>query len=419
MNSPSFTNRPAAAILVFGLVHYGLCAHNITCIGGIYGYLPEPRHPCSVYSLTDSDQDIVFLRNNYTHPDEITEMHFGIYRFRGTLNLVEQIPGHIFTALPNIQIFTMTTNLTELRPQDFDGAINLTELRLSDNNIKKIRANVFSASSLPKLFDLHLQRNEISEIEDNSFYGLNKLRILELAENRLNVIHRLTFAGLEKLWNLDLSKNVIETIENGAFDLPELDLLRMLGNKLKLLSDNTFQQSPVLRWLDLSDNQLEHIGQSLYRVRKAETIRLSKNHIQDVDLVIFAKMPKLKELTLSENGLTFATTNVDEEEVVGSKSRLYLIEIEGNNFTDANELLKLRIFPRIRRLALGRNLFSDLEIAGYETLKDMLPSLRILYLRDLQNIDCDKIALIARKLKSKGVKVEHDCSVYGCKYSRD
>lgn len=71
-----------------------------------------------------------------------------------------------------------------------------------------------------KLTQLRLQQNEISEIEDNSFYGWSNLRCLNLAENQWKVIRRLTFAGLPALDTLILSDNEIERIEGGAFDFP-------------------------------------------------------------------------------------------------------------------------------------------------------------------------------------------------------
>lgn len=179
---------------------------------------------------------------------------------------------------------------------------------------------------------------------------------------------------------------------------------------MKQLSDDIFEHTPKLSWIKLAGNRLEHIGQSLYRLPKANRIELDKcsDRIEDIDLVGFAKMPKLERLSLARTGFTFELTKVDVDGHEWNSSLNYL-DIESNNLTDANELSKLRIFPHLEVLNLGGNLFSDLNIEGNETLKDVLPSLKLIYIRQSVNINCDRIAIIAQQWKSNDIDSINDC----------
>lgn len=353
--------------------------------------------------------DIYQFRENYTKPDDST-----------TLNFVSgsRIPSNIFKAFPNTGRFTMFPNVTDLYSEDFIGAINLIELRLEKNKIKVIRADVFTTGKsvvengetvfpLHKLIELHLQQNEISTIEDNSFYDLINLKIIDLSQNQLKVINRLTLAGLPALEELNLRKNQIESIADGALNFPHLDTLNLSRNKLKRLSDDIFQQLPVVGWIYLSNNELEHIGQSLYKLPEVKRIRLNHNCIEDLDLAAFAKMSKLNVLSVQSNGFMFGTTEIGYENAWNST--LTYLEIDYNKLSYVNDLRKLRIFPHLETLALNGNWFSDLEIKGYGTLKDILPSLRSLYIRNLVSIDCSRMASFVRKLEAQSVEVTHDC----------
>lgn len=296
----------------------------------------------------------------------------------------------------------MTTNLRELDSDSFTNAMSLNSLHLIRNKLKIVRRNVFSTqSSLHALRTLSLSRNEISEIEPYSFQGLNRLFELNLQNNRLKMIRRHTFVGLPSLGILDLQDNEIETIEDEAFDLPALELLYLGKNKLRRLSDAVFDRMPLLT-IKLNNNELEHIGRSLYGSPTITFISLEGNRIQDIDLVAFAKMSSLKLLTLTHSGFKFATTRIVDGEQWNSA--LERLEIADNNLTDPMELNKLQLFPKLKVLNLNGNAYTNLEIGGNRTLKDVLPSLETVSLLRLR-INSDNLLTIRQQLKTDHVFV--------------
>lgn len=211
---------------------------------------------------------------NYVHPNEIEILsETSSY----TINEVNFIPTEIFTMFPNLKSFTMTKHRTlrEFATGDFLNAINLTTVDLGRNKLQKIECGVFSPFAeltesifqraetqkisngdilypLHKLEYLYLPNNEISRIEPNAFSGLKHLKLLSLNSNELTGIRRRTFDGLSAIEFLYLCCNQIETIENGALDLPSLTWLHLGENKLKRFSNVVFDRLPKLEFLSLN-----------------------------------------------------------------------------------------------------------------------------------------------------------------------
>lgn len=349
------------------------------------------------FPLVNSTQENVQFRVEYADPSQIEEVRF--------VTTVDYVPKQILTTFPNLHILYMdSTGLEELNPGDFTHALNLRTLGLRNNKLKLIKSNVFSpiatmedstahpngvpnipsdsVGPLRNLFKLLLNGNDISEIEDEAFNGLTDLFELQLDFNELNAIRRRTFVGLPSLRNLDLSVNRIAIIEDDAFDLPELIKLDISFNQLKQLSDTVFDGTPKLTRLQLHSSHLEGIGRSLYGLTQATSICLSSNSITDIDLAAFAQMPQLKELDLAASGFTFRTTYVANGQ--HGNSSLKLLKINDNKLSDATELNKLKIFPNVRYLYIGENAFADLDVGYKRTMKDILPSLKTLFICGMQ-----------------------------------
>lgn len=181
---------------------------------------------------SNRSQETYNFHVDYAQPSQIRKLEF--VPTEDVYPTIEYIPTNIFSTFPNLENLRMPTSITELHPGDFNNATNLTILWMSKNKLKIIRNNVFSAIGktnhtgdaappLPKLLSLSLRENVISEIEENSFSGLKSLKNLHLEFNRLTIIRGQIFAGLPSLEGLDLYSNQIETIEDGAFDLPQLN----------------------------------------------------------------------------------------------------------------------------------------------------------------------------------------------------
>lgn len=407
--------------LLLGVLDCCRCSLDVHCRSKIQEEDEPDKRICVIteFPLSNSSFASYNFLVNYVEPSQIKSL--GFISNRGAFTFVDVIPTEIFTTFPNLGSLHMSTNLSELKPNDFAHALNLHTLKLNNNRVQFIRNHVFATNAsatqrlnrigdaiypLHKLHRLLLQQNEISEIEDNSFVGLKNLYDLDLSYNRLNRIRRNTFAGLPLLSILGLNHNNIESIDDGALALPTLDLLFLRRNKLKRLSDVVFRPLSSLHSIFLDDNELEHIGRSLYGLSNVVYISLKGNRIQDVDLVGFANLPHLDRLQLTKSGFNLRTTTIEDGQ--DWKSPLTELTIDDNDLSNEFELEKLRIFPHLEVLNLDDNLFTDFEVRGQRTLKDILPALSLLYLRGTE-IDCIDITSLARELRAKNVDVVHDC----------
>lgn len=404
--------------MVIGLLDCGQCSLNVNCKNINHEIDFPDNGTCYIKHVpfSNSTQNTYNFIVDYARPTEIHRMEF--VPTDGFFPTVEYIPIEIFTTFPNLRSLRMATNLTELRPDDFTHAMNLTSLDLRSNKLQIITREVFGSLTkvshtqlagdfrLHKLVTLSLQANEIFSIEKYAFSGLKQLSKLHLHYNRLKQIRRHVFDGLQSIDSLDLESNEIETIEDGALNLPALKYLYLDDNKLRRLSDAVFEQVPALEFIRMNNNQLEHIGRSLYTLLNAMNIRLGRNRIQDIDLAAFAKMPQLGGLTLSQSGFTFATTHTEDDN--SGKSILHELQIDANNLTDATELNALTIFPNLVLLSLDGNLYENLEVGGNRTLKDILPSLRTLFLRETR-MSCETLLAAEQKYNAKNVTVWHTC----------
>lgn len=339
---------------------------------------------------------------------------------------------------PNLTSFTMNDHRTlrELATGDFLNAVNLTNLELNQNRLQKIECGVFSPFQLKRsrsqlietlnIFDedkrplrklryLDLSDNEISRIEPNAFSGLSRLNFLTLSLNELTEIRRRTFNGLAAIIELWLNANKIETIENGAFDLPSLNFLHLDENKLKRLSDAVFDGLPKLQMLSSSHNELENIGRSLYHLENIHAIKLNENRIQDIDLNEFSKLGRLNRLELDRSGFTFATTRRENRDSYNNTELQYL-DISDNDLFDATELNQLKIFPFLKHLDLSGNSYKNLDVGGNRTLKDILPELEWIKLRKMLNqIDisaiCDGLGLQSYSLEMNTARRRPRCRI--------
>lgn len=378
---------------------------------------PDPigkEYVCYIHKwrYTNAKEKTYNFLVDYVKPEEIREV-----RFKEDSITIQHIEPDLFVAFPNLRTLLMTTNLTKVEFSSFVHATNLRTLNLKKNKLTLVEhfteksMNTIEKSNdtnygLSKLENLYLHQNEITDIADYAFYGLEKLFHLKLNDNQLREIRSDAFTGLPALAFLDLSGNRIETIANDALTLPALQLLKLQNNKLRVLSDNIFEQTPQLEEIYVHRNKLEHIGESFTGLTAIEYISLGDNRIGDINLAIFAKLPKLTTLLLSENGFTFAATQLDAQQQWNSP--LTLLRIASPNLTDATELKKLKMFPHLKKIDLSDSRFSNFQIDGDQTLKDILPSLEEVSIFSTE-IDCKIVQTMIDALKPQNVKVWDWC----------
>ncbi|XP_041663353.1 toll-like receptor 8 [Cheilinus undulatus] len=183
---------------------------------------------------------------------------------------------------------------------------NATDLKLSENYLKNISADSFSA--LQNLSQLDLSRankNKGLIIAANTFKNLTKLRSLRLTGNRLTDIPGNIPSSVEIL---DVHFNNILRLDNrslaGLANVTQLwssrnCFYRNPCGKAITVMDGSFALMPKLEKLDLSFNNITKIPQGL--PRSLNFLLLASNQIQYISEDDFSGLPNLKTLYIQGN----------------------------------------------------------------------------------------------------------------------
>ena len=122
-------------------------------------------------------------------------------------NIVKFWPSSLFTKFPNIAIFKVSGDqgLEVIKPEYFKSAIHLKMIKIVDNKIVELQADLFVQA--PRLENINLSSNRIAFIDNSTFSGLPNLKNIYLSKNRLGSLHYNIFQHLSNLLVLDLMEN--------------------------------------------------------------------------------------------------------------------------------------------------------------------------------------------------------------------
>uniref|UniRef100_A0A3B3VMH5 LRRCT domain-containing protein n=1 Tax=Poecilia latipinna TaxID=48699 RepID=A0A3B3VMH5_9TELE len=218
-------------------------------------------------------------------------------------NSLETILPGLFDPLTQLEVLQMKSNvLSDLPPFLFRNLSSLLEiLKLGNNLIGNLTSETFRNTS--QLTELHLEWNEIAQLDDGIFSALANLSVLNLRGNRLTSFANKAFGGEPtNLKELNLKGNRLT--ELSLESLSSLTDLTLSDNQLSSLTENLFRNLTSLERLDLSDNQLTSLPEGIFKdLLSIEVINLHNNNLTELDSKLFQDQLLLKSLYLSDNQL--------------------------------------------------------------------------------------------------------------------
>lgn len=217
-------------------------------------------------------------------------------------NLLTEIARGFFGRSSSIQTLCVNRNfLKTIRTDTFKSLLRLEHLFLQDNQISSIDSFAFAANV--HLKTLRLDGNRISEL-DEFIFTLPRLIELNLSRNALSEI-AIDFRQTNELRVLDLSFNLIRGFAWGTFDgLESLETLNLGNNRIVSIHEGAIRRLTRLRQLDLSHNNLNMIFDNVFAsLESLESLNLSYNQIDSVSLLTFVDLKTLRCLNLSHNRL--------------------------------------------------------------------------------------------------------------------
>ncbi|KAG8433249.1 hypothetical protein GDO86_017508 [Hymenochirus boettgeri] len=244
-----------------------------------------------------------------------------------------------------VNLYVFENGISSIDENSFSGLNGLKLLDLSHNQLSSLPGGVFR--SLSNLSNLDLTSNQITEISVDTFQGLTKLERLYLNGNRIISIHPEAFKGLESLLELKLREN--QLVAPPTFSLPNLLLL------------------------DLSFNYIPVIYPGVFNAANIETLSMAGLGLKEVPEEILRGLMNLHELDLSENQLEKIPSGLRGLTKLNLAGNIRLSQLQIDDLSNLPQLqeldlsgLSLRTLPkglfhsslRLRTLSLAQNPFN-------------------------------------------------------------
>uniref|UniRef100_A0A3Q2PRZ8 Asporin n=1 Tax=Fundulus heteroclitus TaxID=8078 RepID=A0A3Q2PRZ8_FUNHE len=211
---------------------------------------------------------------------------------QGLISVPEKI------AEDTLMIDLQNNDITEIKEDDFKGLNRLYGLFLINNKISKIHPQAFRNMERLKL--LYLSYNLLTDIPANLPPNVIELRF---HENNINRIQKEAFKGLRKLHVLELGANPLANsgIEPGAFD--GLATLYIGIAEARLTAVPKDLPSSITE-LSLDYNKISKVEvEDFKRYKNLQRLGLGFNHIRSVENGSLASIPNIREVHLDHNRL--------------------------------------------------------------------------------------------------------------------
>lgn len=276
------------------------------------------------------------------------------------------LPGNKLKHLKFVNV-----GFSEIRQRDFCDFNELQHLNISENKISHLPSQIFS--QLPCLISVDLSSNLINSVNQAAFNNISStLEIIDLSFNKI-----LTFNESSLIYlNINVTLNLESNLINKFVQIPEnyLDHSRLKMKHLNLHNNilNNFQSSNVeIKDLNLSNNHLRTFTITKEMIK----VNLKNNNITQI---LFNRNVKIESLNLSGNKLSKKSLHGLKE-----AARLKQLDISNNELEGlhSNTFANLNVLEELNLAASGlKNLSSQL-LAHQNNLK-------------ILNVSCNNLKII-------------------------
>jgi insulin-like growth factor-binding protein complex acid labile subunit len=276
---------------------------------------------------------------------------------------------------------------------------NTLELHLSENKLIKIKRGYFNG--LFRLQILYLDKNQIEEIEENSFVNLNQLKELKIESNKVKIIKNEMFFGKSELEILYLYQNYIENIESIPFNtLRSLKKLYLFSNKITNIKFGHFIHLQNLDELRLDKNEIGSFDPNTFiGLEKLVNLTLSANKVQKIVDGAFHGLINLTNLDLHLNDINQIGTNVFTD-----LTNLNFLNLDSNQIST---LKNVQFNSKLEKLSIRFNMMTNLNEINLASLQYLIISNNriqeiklITLLSNLEYLDLSQNRLISIKKES-------------------
>lgn len=260
------------------------------------------------------------------------------------------VVADIFTGLNSIRLLSLSYNqILDLPDGCFRSQTQLRSLTLDGNRLHNLRGYAFQGLSNLQL--LSLKKCGMRTIANGLFNIIRSIQTLDISENFLMEIpNNQEFRNLHSLRKLHVQSNQISNLQDQQFSGLSLEILNLSENQIRQLSSDVFQYFNT-RSLDLSTNRLERIAPTAFRpmAPQLHTLNLAMNDLRNIPADVFDGLYQLGSLNISSCRLQSLQGNS-----FSSLPVLRDLDISTNHLTSLPANV-VDVFSRLRSLRLHNN----------------------------------------------------------------
>ncbi|KAK8757600.1 uncharacterized protein LOC144125366 [Amblyomma americanum] len=265
--------------------------------------------------------------------------------------------------LAELKVLLLDSNaVTELEANTFRGLQTLLELQLRRNALTYVPSRAFH--DMRSLERLDLSHNQIARIDPDAFVGLHRIKSLILRDNKLSHVPTPAFHHVPHLLSLDLGMNGIPTVVDNAFShLVRLRELSMDRCSTAILEPGAFSSLVSLANLRLQDNAFVAFPtDALSDLHRLEELHFGRNSVRSLSENNFRALENLKRLYIVRSEFL---DHIDER-AFSQCTQLELVVLEENRRL---RYLSPATFTNLRQLSRV-----SLRANGFESFHpDLLP----------------------------------------------
>ena len=148
-----------------------------------------------------------------------------------------------------------------------------------------------------KVRRLRMRKSGIKTISNQNFVGMTNVEFIHLDLNQISLIEENSFENCSVLYEIDLSYNLITAVLAKTFSgAHKLLNLWLTGNKIKYIERNAFENLKSLKKISLSDNQVIFISAEFFKnLIGLEEVYVINNAISNIESDSFKFTKSLKK----------------------------------------------------------------------------------------------------------------------------
>lgn len=187
---------------------------------------------------------------------------------------------------------------------EFDEAIDITNPSTLSNSVNE---------NVTELLMNH--KKKIHYLPQEASVAFPNIHAINAYGCSVKSLNKLNFKGLTKLGSVHLDKNQIETIDENSFDdTVDLGNLYLNDNKLIDLPSKVFEKLEYLDGLYVKNNQLRSLDAVLFKNNKnLAALHLTDNKLQTLPSGIFDGLTKVRQIWLNGNEIQDLPPNIFDD----------------------------------------------------------------------------------------------------------